>query len=395
MLELSGAEARRMAVASQMLSAPRPRTMHAVIERLGGLQIDPTNTVARTEHMVLFSRLGRYKVADLERELWERKTLFEYWARIVPLTDFAIHREVMHRVLDGALARTTYTRGWLKANASFRKYLLARLADDGPLRTDQIEDRAAVGWRTGGWNENKNVSRMLEVLHASGAIVIAGREGGARLWDLAERLLPVNERRLDAATVARRIVERQLRARGLARTTQFGSAFDGRVPGFEGALQDLVDEGVAVPAKVAGTPGRWFAHTDALGESFKPRTTFLSPFDPLVSNRNRAEELFGFRFRLEIYVPKDKREYGYYVLPILHGDRLVGRADAAYDRRTSTLRLKALYAEPDAPASAGPAIAKTARELATWLGAERVEVGKAPRAWRGAMSLATGDDRTR
>ena len=137
-----------------------------------------------------------------------------------------------------------------------------------------------------------------------------------------------------------------------------------------------------MPVAVAGLPGEWLAHRDALSAPYRPRTTLLSPFDKLISNRERTEELFDFRFRLEIYVPKAKREYGYFVLPILHGERLIGRIDPLFDRKTGVLRVNNVYAEPGAPADAGSAVAKAIRELAGWLGAGDITYGPVPKAWR-------------
>ena len=149
-LELSRTDARRLAVLGQMLSNPQPRTIAEVVAGLGEVQMDPTAAVARTEHLVLWSRLGkRFTVADLDRMLWEERSLFEYWAHIVPTADFGIHRDAMRRYLDGDATRHTYTREWLAANAGFRRYVLRELKARGPLRTRELEDRTAEGWRTG------------------------------------------------------------------------------------------------------------------------------------------------------------------------------------------------------------------------------------------------------
>jgi hypothetical protein len=162
---------------------------------------------------------------------------------------------------------------------------------------------------------------------------------------------------------------------------------DGERPaGWEPALRRLVRDGVAVPATVEGHAGEWYAHADVLSRPFRPRTVLLSPFDDLISDRDRTERLFGFRFRLEIYVPKAKREYGYFVLPILHGDRLIGRIDPRFDRATRILHVQAVHAEPGAPAGAGPAVARSLRELATWLGASDVRFGRRPPGmWRASL----------
>jgi hypothetical protein len=228
---------------------------------------------------------------------------------------------------------------------------------------------------------------MLEVLWDRGEVMIAGRDGQQRLWDLAERRLPVGEPRLPQAEAARRILEGQLRAWGVAKPIQFARTFDGRPPGWERALSALVREGVAVPVAIDGVAGEWFAHGDLLDRSFRPRTTLLSPFDDLISDRDHTEQLFDFLFRLEIYVPKAKRTYGYFVMPLLHGDRLIGRIDARFDRATGVLHVNAVHAEPAAPADAGTAVRRAIEELANWRGATEIRFErKMPTIWRHALA---------
>jgi uncharacterized protein len=382
-LELTLEQARRLAVMGSVLSAPRPRSILEVVDHLGSLQIDPTSAVARAEHLVLWSRLGSYDVRELDRLLWQERRLFEYRAFIVPTSDFAIHRAVMRRYPRGGYGRARYIREWLAANASFRRYVLRELRRRGPLRTRDLEDRAVEGWRTGGWNDDgRSVSMMLEVLAHRGEIAIAGRAGNERLWDLAERWHPLQDGRQPPREIARRLLETQLRWCGLARPDAFGLAFDGPPPGRAQALRELVREGVAVPLTVKGLAGEWFGHGELLERRFRPRTTLLCPFDKLIAHRGFTKELFGFRFRLEIYVPKAKREYGYYVLPILHGDRLIGRIDPLFDRKSGVLRVNAVYAEPDAPADAWPQVRAAIDDLAAWVGAEEVTLPRLPRVWR-------------
>jgi uncharacterized protein YcaQ len=383
---LSLARARRVAVTAQLLTSPRPRSVLEVVERLGSVQMDPTRAVARTEHLVLWSRLGRrFRVAELERLLWNERSLFEYRAFILPVSELAVHRATMRRYPSTDAARHAYVRRYLRENRGFRRYVLDRLRDEGPLPTRALEDRSAVGWRTGGWNdEGRNTGMMLEVLWAKGEVMIAGRDGQARLWDLAERRLPVDGTRLTTGEEARRLLDVQLRALGIARTNRFGSTFEGaRPPGWERALRSLERDGRAIPVRVDGTRGSWWAHAEVLDRAFRPRTVLLSPFDRLVHDRARTEELFGFRFRLEIYVPKAKREYGYFVMPILHGDRLVGRIDPVFDREANVLRVERVFAERDAPREAWPAIERQIDDLVAWLGADGVSIGARPAVWRG------------
>ena len=386
-LEIDLRRARRLAVTGQLLSAPRPRSIADAVHDLGMVQMDPTRVVARTEHLVLWSRLGnRFRVAELERLLWEERSLFEYWAHIVPSSDYALHRASMRRSRDTSRGR--YIEQWLVANAPFRRYVLRELRRRGPLRTRDLEDRTLEGWRTGGWNDDgRFTGMMLEALWSRGEVMIVGRDGLQRLWDLAERRLPMHERSPSQRVIARAIVDRQLRAWGVAKTQQFGWAFDGRPPGWERALGELIREGVAIPATVADLKGEWYAHAEVVERPFRPRTVLLSPFDDLISDRDHAEELFDFHFRLEIYVPKAKREFGYFVMPILHGDRLIGRIDPRFDRATGILHVNAVFAEPGAPASAGPSVTRSIHELASWLGAADVRfTRRMPAAWRSDLT---------
>jgi uncharacterized protein YcaQ len=364
-MRLSLSDARRLAVQGQLLAEPLPTSIVDVVRGQFGIQMDPTAIVARSEHLVLWSRLGPYDVSELYRLLYDDGALFEYWAYIVATSDYAVFRDTMRRNPRGDSARAVYLRDWLRANASFRRYVLREVRRRGPLRSRELEDRAAVPYRTGGWNDGKNLTMMLERLWAQGKIAVVGRDGVERIWDLAERRYPVGER--SQAVVARTILERQLHRHGVARISQFGYAFDGRPPGWERALRVLIREGTAVPVEVGDLGGEWFAHANLLGRDFRPRTTLLSPFDKLISDRQRAKELFGFSFRLEIYVPKSKREYGYFVLPVLVGDRLVGRVDPEYDRGNRVLRIKAVHWE-DGPME----IEEAVRSLAHFVGADEV-----------------------
>ena len=374
----------------QRLSSPRPSSIGETVHDLTMVQIDPTSAVARTEHLVLFSRLGRrFRVAELERLLWDQRSLFEYWVHIVPTDDLPIHRVSMRRFPTGGplgqLKRRTYVRDWLAANQRFERYVLSELRRRGPLRARDLEDRVADGWHTGGWNDQgRNVAMILDMLWDQGKVMIVGRDGQQRLWDLASRRLPSEVPRRTQAEIAREVADRQLRARGVATVDQFGTLFDGRPDGWRAAIDHLVRTGIAVPVTIEGvTKGEWFAHADLLDRPWRPRTVLLSPFDDLVSDRDHTEALFDFFFRIEIYVPKAKRQWGYFVLPILHGDRLIGRVDPKFDRRTKVLHVQAVHSQDGTTPSDGAAAAKAIRELATWLGAVDVAIdGPVPTHWR-------------
>ncbi len=364
---LSLPQARRLAVIGAMLAAPKPTSVLEVVEGLLGLQMDPVSPVARAEQLVVWSRLGPYDVGELERLRFETRELFEYWAFIVPRSDYAIHRESMRRYPRGEHTRAVYTREWLAANKPFERYVLRELRRRGPLRSRDLEDRAVVPWRSGGWNDGKNLTMMLERLWFGGRIATVGRDGQERVWDVADRVYPVHER-LPQREVARRVLDRKLRLSGVARVDSFNRTFDGRPPGWERALRALVREGRAVPATIDGLSGEWYAHADLLDLRFRARTTLLAPFDKLIADRQRTLELFGFDYRLEMYVPAAKRRWGYYVLPVLHGDRLVGRIDPLLDRKEGVLRIRSVHWE-DGPVP----IEEPVRSLARWVGAEEVE----------------------
>jgi uncharacterized protein YcaQ len=372
-VRISRRRARQLAVIGQQLDAPRRGSILEVVTGLTEVQMDPTSSVARTEHLVLFSRLGpSFRVAELERLLWEERALFEYWAHIVPMADLAIHRISMQRYPHGPWKRHSYVRDWLAANDDFVRYALDELRRRGPLRSRDLENRAAHGWRTGGWNdEGQNVPMLLEILWSQGRVMIVGRDGQERIWDLAERSLPKAPSR-PAAQLAREVVERQVRAAGVAKVDRVGRLFDGEIPGRERAIDDHLATGVIVPIDVDGLIGRWAAHRELLDAPFRGRTVALSPFDDLISNRDRTERLFDMEYRIEIYVPKAKRRWGYFVLPVLRGDRLVGRFDPLFDKKANVLRIQSIHMQDDERVGDRDAVDKAIEELRSWLGADEV-----------------------
>jgi uncharacterized protein len=393
---------RRLVLSRQRLAGPPPvgpgpEAIMEVATDLASLQLDPISVVARSHQLVLWSRLGRYDLADLEGLLWRERRLFEYWAHaaaIVCTDDYPIHSLLMRRYPS---ARHAQLRAWLADNQALRRSILRQLRAGGPLPTRALEDRAATDWRSSGWTQARNVDRMLDLLWTQGRIMVAGRQGQQRVWDLAERCLPpwAPTRRPPEREVVRLSAQRSLRALGVATARDIDRSFTaGRYPGLPSVLAGLQRSGqveqVRLTANGAERPGPWFVHADDLplldrleSGDWRPRTTLLSPFDNLIINRERTERLFGFSFRMEIYVPKAARRYGYYVLPILHGDRLIGRVDPALDRATGRLVVHAIHAEPDAPASAGPAVATALGELAGFVGATGLDLRQPPpEVWR-------------
>ena len=381
-IALTREQARRVAVMAQLLDADRPKDLYDTVQRLGRVQMDPTAVVARTEHLVLYSRLGAYDRAELEELMWKERTLFEYWAFIVPTADLPLYKHTMDRVRLGKSPRNYYLPRWMEENAAFRQRVLRELARRGPLKSRDIADESSVRYESTGWNGNRNVGRMLDGLWARGEVAIVGREGGERLWGLAKSWYPPNVRRASDRDVAREVMSRQLAMKGVARLKDFGYSFDGRPPGWEKALADLVREGTAREVTVAGLRHSYYIWTPLLDRKFRGRSAVLSPFDQLIHDRVRARELFDLEYLLEIYVPPAKRRWGYYVLPVLDGDRFVARFDARREPETDTFRVLALHAEPGATPASARVVAREVKGLARWLKLRNVEYDRVPRGWR-------------
>jgi hypothetical protein len=251
-------------------------------------------------------------------------------------------------------------RAWLRANDRFRRDVLARLRTSGPLLSRDIPDTSVVPWPSTGWTNDRNVTQMLEFLMNRGEIAITARIGRQRVWDLAERVYPADMPVVPAAEADRIRGERRLRALGIARAT--GTA----VP------VELYTVGeVGEPATVDGVRGTWRVDPEQLGQPFVGRTALLSPFDRLSHDRTRAQELFDFEYILEMYKPEAKRRWGYFALPILHGDRLVGKLDAAADPKAGVLRVHEIHQDVKFTRAIAKAVDAEIDELASWLGLDR------------------------
>jgi uncharacterized protein YcaQ len=400
------ATARRLAVAKQRLSGPAPRSSPAkvldVARAIRCVQLDPISVVARSPLLVLRSRLGGFEPKHLDRLLWRDRSLFEYWAHaasIVLTEDYAIHRLMMrtYPANDGWGARFG---GWVKRNEALRRSVLRDLRRRGALRLrDFVDNPVSDSWVSSGWTRDRNVDQMIRFLWVCGKVMVAKRRGVEKWWDLAERVIPAEARAgaLREAEAVRRAAELSVRGLGVATAQHIKGHFTvGRYPGLPRILERLEREGVIERVAVAsdGTtmPGTWFVHRDdrSLLERiergrWEPRSTLLSPFDNLIHDRARSELLFDLNYRMEIYVPKAKRRFGYYAMPLLHGDRFVARVDPAVDRASGRLTLNAVHPETGVkPTRAlAPVVAAAVRELAAWTGSDGIELaGPAPDAWR-------------
>ncbi|MDQ7993211.1 MAG: crosslink repair DNA glycosylase YcaQ family protein [Propionicimonas sp.] len=356
--ELTRQEARRLAIRAQLLDAERPSFVPEVIEALTVVNIDPTSAIAPSEDHLLWTRLGvSYEHAQLQAAAGSERTAFEYDGMYRAMVDLPLYQAVMRQPL-----RYEQARQWVADNAGFRRDILDRLRGAGPLRTGEIPDTSSRPWGSTGWTDNRNVTQMLEILTRLGEVAIAGRTGRERHWDLAERVYPAGLPEIPIGEAEWRRDERRLQSLGIARASQT------EVP-----LERMDVRGAGEPAVVEGVPGTWRVDPVGLadlGRPFRGRTALLSPFDRLVFDRARAEALFGFEYVLEMYKPAAKRRWGYFALPILHGDRLVGKLDAKADRKAGLLRVFAIHADIDWPDEVAEAVRAEIGSLADWLGLE-------------------------
>jgi len=357
--ELSRLDARRIAVRAQFLDSPRPTELLDVVRQLTLLQIDPVAAIAPSAQLVAWSRLGSaYSPTDLDTAL-ENRTLVELRAMIRPGEDLALYRADManwERAARGELPSWRESqREWVRANDSCRLDILDRLASAGPLPSRDLPDTCTVPWRSTGWTNNRNVAQLLEFMVLRGEVAIAGRRGGDRLWDLATRVYP-DDPVIPADEALRIRNERRLRALGIARAR-----------GPECPVEPLDVGGAGEPAVVEGVKGTWRVDPSLLGQPFSGRAALLSPFDRLIHDRKRTVELFEFDYQLEMYKPAAKRRWGYFALPILYADRLVGKLDATADRKAGVLRVDAIHQDVPFDRTMTAAVNREIKDLAHWL----------------------------
>jgi uncharacterized protein YcaQ len=359
---LTKSQARRIAIRAQLLEARRPTDLLEVVSHLTFLQLDPTAAIAPSADLVAWTRLGdAYRPEQLTQALEQDRSLYEVRAIVRPMADLGLHLAAMAAWPFAEEERRQWAvpgpqaHRWLEQNDGFRRDVLDLLRKSGQLMSRDVPDTSAVPWQSTGWTGNRNVNQMLEFLNARGEVAVAGRVGRQRLWDIAERVYPPV--RVVPLDEARRVLAvRRLRALGIARPEVVGVLGERR-------FEDVDGE----PAEVEGTSGSWLVDPTAIGQDFEGRTALLSPFDRLVHDRVRAEELFDFEYYLEMYKPAEKRRWGYFALPVLHDDRLVGKVDAIADRKVSALRVHAIHKDVRFTRAMSKAVHAELEALASWL----------------------------
>lgn len=361
---LTRERARRIAVRAQLLDTPRPTGLLEVVRHLTLLQADPTAVVAPSAELVAWSRLrADYRLGDLEAAVVSG-SLVELRGMLRPAEDVALFRAEM-AAWPGPGNLTDWQeaqRDWVAANDDCRRDILEQLYDEGPLPSRELPDTTVLPWQSSGWNNDRNLRMLLDLMVRRGEVASAGRDGRARLWDLAERVYPDDPVvPLDEALAIR--AERRLRSLGIAR------ARSAEMPGEPNHVGEIGE-----PAVIEGVRGNWRVDPTFLDDAFSGRAALLSPLDRLVFDRKRMEELFEFDYQLEMYKPAAKRRWGYWALPILYDDRLVGKVDATADRDTGILRVDAIHEDVRFTRPLTRAVHAELETLATWLGLEDVQL---------------------
>lgn len=412
---ISAKTARRLAITKQHLDAVRHENttegIYQTVRDIGCLQLDPLQTVARSHTLVVFSRVGPYNVADLDKLIYHEKKLFEYWAHAashVLTEDYPIHHLRMREYAKTNEAWHIRIAEWINANKKLRDTILREIKRNGPLSSRVLTEmgEAPKTWVSSGWTNDRNVSRMIDFLWMQGKIMVAKREGLNKFWDLSERVLPewTPREKLSEREIVTRAAQTSLKALGVGTERHISQHYiHGRYPNLRERLNELERAGEIERVEIRETKngkretrdekwkGEWFVHCSDIplieklerGE-FQGRTVLLSPFDNLVRDRVRNIQFWNFDYKIEIYTPQAKRKYGYYVLPILHNDQLLGRIDPKMDRAQGVLNVNAVHLEPNAPRDlkTARAVREAIEELAEFLNATEIRYGKnVPDAW--------------
>jgi len=386
--KLSLPEARRIALAAQGFGAPRPEKVTAArwmrtIDRLSLHQIDSVNVLVRAHYLPAFSRLGPYDRSLIDTAAWGRpkkRRLFEYWAHEASLLPLSFHPLLRWRMAraDRGEAGWKGLRLFADARRAEAEGLLERIRNEGPRAASELEEKRGRS----GWWEWGDAKQALEWLFWAGHITTATRRGGfERVYDLTERVIPSEILGLKTPgeeDAQRALVERAASALGVATAQDLRDYFRLRPDEGRRAIESLLEAGVLEPVEVPGWTHLAYLHRDVRRPRRISARALLAPFDPLVWERSRAERLFDFHYRIEIYTPADKRQHGYYVLPFLLGDRLVARLDLKADRQAGRLLVHAAHLEPHAPADVMDAISEELQAMADWLGLNEIVLPSKP-----------------
>jgi hypothetical protein len=380
---LSLAEARRVALAAQGFADPRParpdrRALRRVMDRVGIIQIDSVNVLSRSQYLPVFARLGPYPRELLDCAAGKSpRMVFEYWAHEASLVPVATQPNLRHRMTQVDRHFGKWGERIRRERPGLIEWVLDEVRRLGPVTAGEIEEDVPRQTDHWGWNWS-DVKTALECLFYAGEVTAAGRNGSfARLYDTPERVLPADVLSLptpDKEESNLELVRIAARAHGIGTPRCLADYFRIKVDDARRAIATLVDKCELIPVTVDGWKGPAYLHADARVPRRVNARALLSPFDSLVWERRRVEDLFGFRYRLEIYTPPDKRVYGYYVLPFLLGERLVARVDLKADRAARVLRVQAAWREPDAPPETAEHLAEELRSMAHWLGLDDVAV---------------------
>ncbi|MDR7086230.1 uncharacterized protein YcaQ [Aeromicrobium panaciterrae] len=379
-MSLTPMQARRIALAAQGFTRPRPdavaaRHVQKVIDRLGFFQIDSVNVLQRAHYMPLFSRLGAYDTELLHRAAGRKpRRLFEYWAHEAALVDVNLWQAFQFRMESGARMWGGIKRVY-DEKPEFVEWVLDEVRANGPLTAREVEHDVPREKDNWGWNWSE-VKTSLEYLFYKGQVSAARRNSAfERVYDLPERVIPqaqLDAPPLTAAAAHGVLVSHAARALGVGTAQCLRDYFRMDPAQTKAAIDELVSGGELIPTTVTGWKRPAYLHRDAVQPRKVSARALLSPFDPLVFERTRTEQLFDFRYRIEIYVPAEKRVHGYYVLPFLLGDRLVARVDLKADRQAGTLIVHGAWAEDHAPESTATELAAELSLMAGWLGLDRV-----------------------
>ncbi len=383
-LSLSPRQARRVALAAQGFTRPRPTApvnaggLRRLFERTQLLQIDSVNVLQRAHYLPGWSRLGAYPTATLDAMAYRRRELFEYWGHEASLMPMELHPLMRWRMRRAEKKYETWGRlaKLAQERPDYIEHVFDKVRDSGPVTAGELAEEERRGTDLWGWNWTDS-KVAIEFLFWAGRVATVERRNFERLYDVPERVIPADVLALPTPSeeeAHRELLLRAARACGVGTVGDLADYFRIRNPLARPRIAELVEDGRLVEVEVPGWRHPGYALPDLVVPRKAAQRALLVPFDPLVWERDRTERLFGFRYRIEIYVPAEKRLHGYYVLPFLLGDALVARVDLKSDRQAQVLRVQGAFAEPDAPPETVEALADELRELAEWLALSGVAV---------------------